>query len=242
MLREGRLLILGENEVKKSEQEKVEKHIAMSFERGMDAEERIGYHGTSLESLQYLLKFGHLPGAAEADSTLGYQRGDLFFFPRKDKFFNQHADDAYMEEKEAIEETEVYAGILARAHFIIVSLGLDLNNPENQQVGRALSMGLDNEAEELIDQLSAKLKKSRRSIEKIISDSKKRKGVVVAIADKAIYDFSVGSGDDGEQDLYLRCPVGLSYKYIAGIKPIGQGERYFFEKIQQKQGDIAKAS
>jgi hypothetical protein len=222
-----------ENKDRENKKE-VEEHLVEVFEKGLEDEECIGYHGTSLEAVEYMLEHGHLPGSCEADSEYGYEKGSLFFYPRKAAFPDYPGSENFFDnDEDAIRDTKVYADIIARFHYIVKALGLDLGNPEHQYLGRVLGEGDSPEAEEIIAKLITERGKTRQEIKDILRDAQKRKGVVISLDKKILEKHKLGAGDDSlaGQDLRVICPEGLDFMNISGLEPAGQEEWDFFKTL-----------
>ncbi len=215
-----------------TELRKREKAIVAIFEKGLDDEEAIGYHGTSLEAVEHLLRMGHLPGASEPDKSYGYEKGDLFFFPQKaqipDRLLSSKAHD---DNREAIEDTTDYANVIAARHYILTKLGLDLGNPDDQVVGHELQDGVDSEEACRITEELIKKGWKRKEILKIIDDSRDRKGVILTLSKDVLGKYKLGVGDD-VHDLRVTSGNSLDIKFISGLEPLGQEEWDFFENLQ----------
>jgi len=67
---------------KDPQQEKRAKLLLRLWKDGLKPKDSVGYHGTSIEALGYLLEKGVLRGApADAQDVIPIQKGDLHFIP-----------------------------------------------------------------------------------------------------------------------------------------------------------------
>ncbi len=227
--------ILDEKEKAAQEFEKQqrEKQVVELFEMGLDDEENTaGYHGMSLETLQFLIEQGHIPGYSREEVSSLVEPGDLFFvaipecFPEFDKLIQTNRYES--PDKHAAG----YANDLGKSHYILKQLGLPLNNTE---IMVAVIQAEDDQ--ESFDLLVQKSGKKIDEIKKIFRDARKRKGIVVALS-KSLFtsDKHIRYGDD-EADLRIQLPNGLTLKDIVGIDPQGQEELKFLEKLQEKYSE-----
>jgi len=221
-----------------NKEEKFKKIVADLFERGLDDENCIGFHGTSLESIEYLMKNGHLPGQVEEDEKYGYGKGEFFFYPKGEVFSGKESPfkEEFESDKEIMERAESYANVLSQTHYIIAKLELDLGNPKHQYIGRVLQLGLSDEAEDMIDDFIKK-GKTKKEIYKILNESKNRKGVVIGI-DKKVFDgFQCKVGHPSDEDgnyLHMNCATGMDIIFITGIEPMGQQEWDYLTELQKR--------
>ena len=111
------------------------KHIVQLFETGLDSEDCVGYHGTSLESMEYIVNNGVLLGRLYGASR------EIYFFPFKSKFQNHPLRDTFPDEHDVIERTSQYAGQNAESHYLIRLLDLDIENAKDYVESLMLSEG-----------------------------------------------------------------------------------------------------
>lgn len=230
--------IMGTSPNKYIELEKRKRQIVELFTSGLNSEDIIGYHGTSLESVRYLLDKGYLPGSTGGQLEGHHPSGHLYFFPLASKVSDlgmrsYKAYDFITDEKEAVEQASGYASDLAGQHFLVSSLGYNL---DDRQVGTL--------ARDLILSDTDNFKKAysffvnngvqKKSLDQLIQKAKQRKGVILALAKNVLSDYSVGIGDPGERDLDLKVGHGLLCENLAGIEPLSQESWDFFEELQEE--------
>lgn len=92
--------------------------------RNLEHPDIVGYHGTSLEALEYLRDYGVLARGK------GSVPGAIYFYPVPGKFPKMPAVYNVSTAAEAVEETQDYADQLARDHHLLRLLGLSLNRRE----------------------------------------------------------------------------------------------------------------
>ena len=201
------------------------KHIVQLFETGLDSEDCVGYRGTSLESMEYIVNNGVLLGRLYGASR------EIYFFPFKSKFQNHPLRDTFPDEHDVIERTSQYAGQNAESHYLIRLLDLDIENAKDYVESLMLSEG-DYFMDEILKK-HPKLGFRRSNLLKIIHEAEKRKGFILGLNSKVLQSFKImGSCDIKEGDLKIVCPNGLPYKYLSGIEPLGQEEWDYLVKIQ----------
>ena len=213
---------------------KRENHLIDIFDLGLDGEDVIGYHGTSLESIEYLIENGHLPGATE-DIIL--RRGDLYFYPRKKMFQEHHLAHTFFD-SEAIEKTEEFASIIAQEHYLMKHLGLDMNDQSMRRLAKGMLL-FDMEQEEAYEELG-KMGFSPEQLDEALEQAEERSGIVLALDKKILQHFNPEDGDENEGDLKINCPDGLDYSYFSGLKPISDQEWDFFENLRKKDPAITE--
>ncbi len=219
-----------EKAAKEFEKQQRERQVAELFEVGLDDEENTaGYHGMSLETLQFLIENGHIPGYSREEVSSLVEPGDLFFVAIPERFpsFDKLIHTGRYESPD--QHAAGYANDLGRDHYILKQLGLPLN--ESQTMTAVMEAENDPESFELLLQKSGK---NEAEVKKIFRDAKKRKGVVVALA-KSLFttDKRIRYGDD-EADLRIQLANGLTLNDIVGIEPQGPEEFKFLEKLQKK--------
>lgn len=217
------------------------KRLKELFERGLkDRGRTIGYHGTSIESMQYLIRTGHLPGAvgenitASPEDSWRLQKGDLYFYPLKSKFpdYNPDVSKHFPDEAHVIDRVARYASDVARAHYFLTKLGLGFDNPEyNLGARNVMATGmLHTEIREFKEELIS-IGISSTDIDQAVQEAKQRKGVVIALSATLLKKYQPRDGDRDEGDLRFTFPNGLDYKYLSGLKPLGEEESRFFQNL-----------
>lgn len=233
-----------EQEAKKMEREKA---LVRLFESEFDDEEHcIGYHGTSLEAIEYLIKNGGLPGnTMGGPGKLQNMPGTLNFFPIDERFQKQFAGKL-VTLKEAGEDDPVhsidkYAENAAFIHRALSILDLPISNPNFYsallQLHGTLTAMVDRESK-LKEDLASAAKitgKSKKEIMAAVNKAKARRGIVIGLHQKIIDSgLKIGLGDHDEGDLQIHLTAGLTPDLISGLDPLGKEELDFFLKLQKK--------
>lgn len=211
------------------------------FEKGLDdVRGTIGYHATSLESIEHLIKTGHLPGAATEEvrgpqDPSQLQKSDLYFYPRKSQFpdYDPKVSKYFPDEARVVFRTTVYAQDVASEHYFLSKLKLGLKNQEYKLGAGALLSGTGkSEIREFREKLNS-IGISDDEIDQAKAEAKQRKGVVLGLSKKLLKEYKPISGDPEEGDLRFNFPRGMDYTYISGIESIGEQERDFFRKLKE---------
>ena len=200
------------------------KHIVQLFEMGLNSEDCIGYHGTSLESVNHMVNNGVLLGRLYDTSRA------VYFFPFKSKFQNHPLVDTFPGEHDILERTSKYARQNAESHYFIRVLDLDIEKKED--LIESFMLSDRNYSMNEILKKHPKLGFRRSNLLKIIRESEKRKGFILGLNSKVLQSFIIENGDEKEGDLKIICSNGLSYEYLSGIEPLGQEEWNYFVKLQ----------
>ena len=220
-------------------------YIAKSFESGIDSKRVVGYHGTSIESLYFIIDRGYLPGGEF--HLYGNKR--LLFICPNNKLIHLTADKGFSEDPYKMASS--YASIIARVHFIWSEanpkwreeddkdkVSYEINHiaagilNDDQPGLKPKSLSLTPEAQESTSYLINKYKLSRDYLYQLYIESLKRQGVILGLSPD-IVDLELVPGDDG-QDIAIVCPQGLNLKYIEGIEPNGNFEFECLEGLQDK--------
>lgn len=212
------------------ERQQREKKVAELFEIGLDDEEQTaGYHGMSLETLQFLIEQGHMPGYSRPEASSFVDPGDLFFVAIPECFPNFDKLTQTGQYESPDQHAAGYANDLGKNHYILKQLGLPFN--DTQLLRAVMQAENDPESFELLLEKSGK---TRAEIQKIFRDAKKRKGIVIALSkDLFTPEKLIRYGND-EADLRIQIPQGLTLEHIVGIEPQGQAELKFLQKLQEK--------
>lgn len=198
----------------------IRSHLRREFKRGLTEKDCLGYHGFSLEALQYVLDRGVIPGAMIQDQYAS--AGDLFFQP---------VGLAGSGGETPIECAEVYAGVIARRHYFMTKLRLDVNNEDELRKSRDfLDQSLVNESEYL-DQLERR-GFSKEDVWRFYDEAYRQRGLVLGIAKKLPRGYRiVDTEQDTEGWKIVTNGQGLGYEYILGIKLLGDREKKFLAKL-----------
>ena len=212
-------------------QEERRKKLVKLFEKSMDAKGSIGYHGTSLEAIEYLIEHGYLPGR-KFDNT-GSNQNFVYFYPRKSAFpKNSKLTGDYIPDEKLIEDTSTYSKSVAGAHYFMKAFGLDIADSEvEDRAGALLGSGEQNwkPAEQYF--LDKGIQKEK--LYEVIELARKRKGVVLSLKKKILKEHEVSRGDVEGEDVKIAVPEGLSLEMLAGLEPMGEQEFDYFEKLQE---------
>ena len=193
----------------------------------------IGYHGTSTEALEILLKTGTLPGQTRGNEY--HDLGDLFVMPVSKNipspwFHENHSKDQPSEP----EESEGYAGDIALRHFVLHQL----NIPLSDKISHDIVMELEEERERPIS-ISAAAKKfvkrvGEEKIEALFEKGLERKGVLLSIKKTALDKHGLGFGDSAGYDAKLQTGAsGLTLEDIGGIRTLGKDGEDFIKRLQK---------
>lgn len=209
------------------------KKLVELFEAGMDSKECIGCHGTSMESVEFLIEHGHLPGGKF--EHIGSEERWIYFFPEE-----SHFPDVPKEKKfrkiDALKEAAGYADAIAKSHFLLKTLGLDIENEEFECVARGLATDNPNDINDPDAEYNFFIKMGidKKQLKKTVKEARKRKGVVLGFSEKLLEGHLVMPGDSGENDLRISVPEGLKFEYLSGLEPMGDEEWEYFEKLQEE--------
>jgi hypothetical protein len=94
--------------------------IYQAFQAGLESEEIIGYHGTSLETVKHILRTGKQLGSdfsyisEEIDKCV--RLGDIFFFPIENTGIPSNLEECCSPEPEALKGAERYARAVSFFH------------------------------------------------------------------------------------------------------------------------------
>lgn len=212
-------------------------------EQGLNSEHIVGYHGTSLEALQEALKSGSLRGAMRYDVKIDGPKDpehSLFFFPIKEKFEGHPLIHKFHDDSASSEGAEMYAHLLASAHFILTELKLGISDKLAVEHAKNIRLWEDSgfhfEDKEAIEFFLSK-GIDRKSLMQLAERAAKRKGVVLGIKDTVRDLYELTDPQQNEGDLSIQIPEGLPLTNLAGIEPLSQDEWDFFLKMQ---GELRK--
>jgi len=217
------------------------RYLVDMFEKGLsDKRNTIGYHATSIESIQYLIKSGHLPVAqveelfGEHDAGLP-QQGDLYFVPRKSKFLNYNPDVVkfFPEEDRISTQMEVYAREIGSVHSFLTALNLTVGNSEYRDGAQTLVSGMHRYQAREFRELLHSLGITDEQIDEALIEAKERHGVVLGLRSSLLKKHKVKDGDIGAGDMRINIPSGMDYRSISGIQTFGRYEHDFFLKMKQ---------
>ncbi len=202
------------------------KKLASLFESGLDSEDCIGYHGTSLEALEYMIEHGYLPGNSDQDKI-----NAIHFYPLRSAFKDVHSNTPL--EENVVKEAAGYASDISGEHYFLKKLNIPFDNEETRLKSRYLVIGCPNDPSDPNAEYNYFLKMGvdKRALDEALFEARKRKGVVLSFNNEIVKSFKIMPGDPG--DLKIITPNGLSLDYISGIEPMGQKEWDYLEKLQK---------
>lgn len=179
----------------------------------------LGYHGTSFQTLKYLVQHGTLPGFTDPQAgalTQNIQTGDLFYFPCLEA---TNENPFY--------EASQYAHLIASSHFLLEKLGLNLGDRKlNALTGSVIDFGSKADIEEL-----KRIITKDANFKKLTKMAKLQKGFVLEL-DKRIKNFyklvDCSKNDDGWK---IVTKSGLPISYVKAVIPLGNLERKLLSKL-----------
>lgn len=216
-------------------------YLVAMFEKGLsDTQGTIGYHATSIESIQYLIRTGHLPGSQSeelpgAHNAWRMQKGDLYFYPRKSKFpdYDPNVSKYFLDEGGVIVAVSDYAHRIASVHYLLTKLNLGLENQDYNNGARELLSGMFiSEIREFRETLYS-LDITDAQIDQALKEAKERKGIILGLGVSLLKTHQVRDGDRNAGDLRINFPSGMDYTYISGVESFGKHEREFFSDIKK---------
>jgi hypothetical protein len=219
--------------------------IVALAEQGLNSERIIGYHGTSLEALQEALKTGSVRGAMKGESQVGEMvdpEHSFFFFPIKEKFEGHPDVEKFRSDRESSEGAEMYAQLLAGAHFLLKDIGMGITDKAAVEYAKSIilwegfAFNFSANATDAIEYFKGK-GIEKRDLMKRAERAAKRKGVVLGINDTVKETYQLVDPQQDEGDLSLQIPEGLPLNALAGVEPLSQEEWDFFMELQ---GELKK--
>lgn len=197
----------------------VKAHIKSEFWRGLTDDGCLGYHGLSLETLQYVLGHGVIPGETIVwrEDIPHNDLGDVFYYP-------PFSDD--------VNSVTSYAATIAARHHFATLLGLSLSNLEDINIARELTYGSVEEESKFVQLLMAR-GVSYANIKKCVRVAEQQKGLVIGFSLDVLRKFPVEDrevhGDAGWK--IVTNGSGLPFHYIYGIKAVGKRESDFLRGL-----------
>lgn len=219
----------------------VVRHLVSAYENtGEPNPQCIGYHGTSLETIKYVLKNGILPGTmirtnqqTAKDYSGWHPYGTLYFCPTIEGLPFPNKEYAPYTLQEALEETSGYAEDSAQSHRFLAMLNLPFDDPISKSASLFLTNDYfpgDEESEKVLQGLLKERPNLQRShIELVLEHIKilQPKGFVLGL-NRALLDskdITKLDLEDDESEFRMHVPNGLNFKYICSIEPMGPTER-----------------
>lgn len=199
----------------------------------------IGYHATSIESMQYLIATGHLPGSQAEElpnvhDERPMKKGDLYFYPRRFQFpdYDPNVSKYFLDESHVIVAVADYAQRIASVHYFLTKLNLDLENQDYNNGARELLSGMFRSEIREFRELLYALGVTDVEIDLAVKEARERKGVILGLSKSLLKKYKVKDGDAGAGDLRINFPSGMDYNYISGIESFGKQERAFFQNMK----------
>lgn len=231
---------------------KPEAWLAILATRSLRVKGCIGYHGTSLETVEYLLKHGVLPGHTNSSDSLLLPR-EFYFNPRLHKFPLTHplfTKSSWLEmrrlfslkdgrcsinDRSLIEDCISHANMISPSHYFLKNLGLRIDDGEYDYQARIMLSSLDDsqlpgkdkEAEEYFLRFRD-LGFSEKELFRLINKARQRKGVVMGLSSRLLQSYVVEEGHDAF-DVKITVPEGLDGSFLSAIRPLGNQERAFLK-------------
>lgn len=212
-----------------------------AFERGLDSEEIVAYHGTSLQVLEIIMKTGIQPGTTyhhEAEQIhLSVRESDVFVYPIEGRTRLQAHLGNHIE-KTALWHVKSSAEDVASAHYFFtrVSMGilsLDDLCHRDPAISSYLELhslytvgkGWKQQDERVQPMLQFLSKKgyTQEGVDQIVTEARKRKGIIIGYGSSLFEKGNPLQGNDGN-DIRVQ---GVTISDIHGIEPLDQ-EAYDF--------------
>lgn len=213
------------------------RYIIAAAERGIDAADIVGFHGTSVEALEYLRDHGVLiAGEGGGPGT----ENSLYFAPINSQFPKMPKVPKYLGENKmaAFKHAISYAERISQEHNFVTQLGLELEDPKIRENAMVLVEHFQDESP--FQEAWSFFQKQGISYEilaKALNGCRMRKGVVLALG-KEIKMYEIKPGDGPEKspgDYRVVVPEGLPLKTIVGIEPVGQIEWDFLNRFRGRK-------
>ena len=215
-----------------SERSKRVDYLLRIFELGLDSNDIIGYHGTSLEVVKEMIDTGKIKGGYG-----GHFENEIGILPKQLSIFLKNAKVKLVSDVEghlddpSLRAAAGYAKVNAVHHRAMVALGYSLDDR-----GKYSLVGDENLQDDLL--IAGKLtKKEIRVIRNTYTKARKMHGVVFGLHKDALTDFDLRpvkeSDEKGER--IIVCPNGIDLRYLIGLEPEGQEEWNYFVKLQKQK-------
>lgn len=216
--------------------------IRDAFQRGLDSQEIVALHGTSLFVLKEILRTGFQPGASYPNGLpikwRRFREGDVFVYPIKGRIGAEKYGEAYGFDY-ALKSAKVYAEISAEVHDLSERLGLDISSAENETTKILTRIftynpekslpGKDPDREPAMRALEILVKRgiNKDILEKAVVESRKKKGLVIGYS-RGIFDEGEPLPGDDDKDVRVR---NVRIGDIIGIEPLDQETYDFLEGL-----------
>lgn len=123
------------------------------------SEDYIGLHGLGIETLEYAINHGVIPGMTlNRVKNPNGRKGDLNFFPRKTAFPTHALSNEFRDDSEAYKEAVIYANGLGAKRYFMKVLGWDFTSESDDFTAMNLTENELDEAVSVHKELIANLK------------------------------------------------------------------------------------
>lgn len=204
--------------------EAVREHLKREAYRPINSDRCLGFHGMSLETLEYALETGFIPGRTGPEKRLSptyvVHPGDIYYYENEDDLHG----------------AEIYAKQSAAQYYFASKLGLRLDYREDLDLALRLvnnPMGPDGQDSATVEKLMAR-QFPRQKILATLAEANQQRGLVIGLHPNLIVMYPIENcetlyGDDGWR--IITGSEGLPVKYIRGIRPLGEREKAFLNSI-----------
>lgn len=211
----------------------VQWNLVDELDRGLTYDGCIGFHGTTIDTLMYVINHGIIPGRTTGEWTGKYtiNQGDIHFWPIDKPTDNWIAYGGLR--YDPIKRCEGYAGRKAADFALLRLLGLSVDSlGELEKIAGEVTNVYSRSRREMLQRL-VNMGYGENQVEETVVQALKYKGIIVGLDQSVINTYileDVGKlGDDGWR-ISTR-GRGLPYRYIRGIKLLGPKEREFLDSL-----------
>lgn len=216
-----------------------ERQVIKLWENDLLTPDCVGYHCTSLETIQYMIATGVIPGHTETDydDLALTQKGDVYFLPRMETFpFTRlpqllNKDRIQPEWGEfALTESVETAIDVAMGHRFCSYLGLDLATYSFWAEIYAREYGGNKKTTDYwkAKKAFADLQLRQGHIVEAVKAARKRRGIVIGLTNDALNKFPLSEGDEGTDFRLSTGENGLPIDCLSGLRTLGYEEMMYF--------------
>lgn len=225
-----------------------EKHLLLLVQSGVPTNDCVGYHGTSMEAIEYLIAHGNLPGVTYKNVE-GLELGEFYFIPRLDYFpknhpffrrypnWKEHTNQRSTGDDEKLKSAAHYATNVAEAHFFLRRLGIDFSADDYYLMARRLFHAVDYpfspfsaDQPTFLNRLE-QMGYTKSNLLTRIREARLKKGIILGIKNTVLSHFDIQPGNDGYNDVKICIPEGLSFEFLSGASPQSTPEKDFFTHL-----------
>lgn len=221
------------------------------YRNGLDKGNPIGYHGCSLETIEYAIQQGNIPGGRS--STPGIPPRSLYFAAiTPDAFEHTNPDEeerafarrygSFHTKEAGFKKAHYFAKNAGSINRFIALLGLDLSSGSIHSDANNLFMDArDWRAMSRREARTFFHKKgfTDKDLAHAMHESRKRKGVILGVKKTLVEDFPV-IGAHGPEDYGVVSDHGFSLDYFTGLQCIGPEEETFFKQLEATFGNLSE--